>query len=452
MADRRRLTGWGRTAPSAASVREVAADQVAGAVRSAPERGVIVRGLGRSYGDAAQNAGGLVLELPRDTTGIHLDPDAGTATVAAGVSLDDVMRALIPRGWFVPVTPGTRYVSVGGALATDIHGKNHHRVGSFGAHVRSVDLVDGRGQLRVLSAETSPREFWATVGGMGLTGAITSTTFSVLPVETASMRVDTDRVSDLDSLLDLMATTDDRYTYSVAWIDLLATGRTLGRSVLTRGEHARLDELPAAARSAPLDFGPKVRVGAPPIVPRGLMNPLTVRAFNEMWFRKAPRRRRDEIQPLAGFFHPLDGVAGWNRMYGSTGFVQYQFVVPDGAESVMRTAVARIAEAGHASFLAVLKRFGPGNPGVLSFPMAGWTLALDLPASNRLVPLLDGLDELVLDAGGRTYLAKDSRSTAATIAAMYPRLDELRDVRRALDPDGVFVSDLARRLDLTGES
>ena len=452
MADRQRLTGWGRTAPSAATVREVAAAEVAAAIRSAPERGVIVRGLGRSYGDAAQNAGGLVLELTRDAAGIHLDPDTGTATVSAGVSLDEVMRALLPRGWFVPVTPGTRHVSVGGALAADIHGKNHHRVGSFGNHVLSVDLVDGRGELHVLTPEERPQEFWATVGGMGLTGAVTSVTFAVLPVETSAMRVDTDRVPDLDSLLDLMATTDDRYTYSVAWIDLLATGGALGRSVLTRGEHARLSELSRSDRAAPLHFQPKVRVAAPPIVPRGLMNPLTVRAFNEVWFRKAPRHRRDEIQTLTGFFHPLDGVAGWNRMYGSTGFIQYQFVVPDGSDEVMREAVRRIAEAGHASFLAVLKRFGPGNPGVLSFPMAGWTLALDLPASDRLAPLLDGLDELVLGAGGRTYLAKDSRSSAATIAAMYPRLTELRDVRRSLDPDGVFVSDLARRLELTGES
>jgi decaprenylphospho-beta-D-ribofuranose 2-oxidase len=432
-------------------VREIATTEVAAAVRGAGGRGVLVRGLGRSYGDAAQNAGGLVLTLPRDTSAVHLDPDSGVVLAGAGVSLDDVMRVLLPRGWFVPVTAGTRHVTVGGAVAADIHGKNHHRVGSLGNHVRRLDLVDGRGRLRTLTPDATPREFWATVGGMGLTGAITAVELAAKQVETSYMRVDTDRVGDLDALLDLMRRTDDDYTYSVAWIDLLATGRALGRSVLTRGEHAHADDLPPARRRRPLEFAPKERLGAPPVVPSGLMNPLTVRAFNELWFRKAPRERRGELQPLASFFHPLDGVRSWNRMYGSTGFLQYQFVVPEGADDVMRRAVRRIAEAGHASFLAVLKRFGPGNPAPLSFPIAGWTLALDLPARRSLAPLLDGLDELVVQAGGRTYLAKDSRATPATVRAMYPRLDEWRAARRELDPDGVFVSDLARRLDLTGD-
>jgi decaprenylphospho-beta-D-ribofuranose 2-oxidase len=433
-------------------VRPVSTQQVSAAVRSAGARGVIVRGLGRSYGDAAQNAGGLVLELPRDRSDIHLDQDRGTATAGAGVSLDDVMRKLLPSGWFVPVTAGTRHVSVGGAVAADIHGKNHHRVGSFGHHVRSLDLIDGCGERRTLTPDGTPREFWATVGGMGLTGVITSATFSVLPVQTSYMRVDTERLPDLDALLAVMAATDDRYTYSVAWIDLLATGPALGRSVLTRGEHATSSELPPSKRRHALSFEPRSRLSAPRLVPAGLMNPVTVRAFNELWFRRAPREQRDEIQSLAAFFHPLDGVRDWNRMYGATGFVQYQFVVPVGAEEVLRAAVRQIAAAGHASFLAVLKRFGPGNAGVLSFPMAGWTLAVDLPASRRLVPLLDALDALVVDAGGRSYLAKDSRTTPAVAAAMYPRLDELRDVRRDLDPHGIFVSDLARRLDLTGDT
>ncbi len=241
---------------------------------------------------------------------------------------------------------------------------------------------------------------------------------------------------------------DDAYTYSVAWIDLLARGRSLGRSVLTRGEHARRDELEGARRRDPLAFSARQVLRAPAWTPRGAMSPLSVRAFNEVWFRKAPRSRRGEIQGLAGFFHPLDGVADWNRLYGRRGLTQYQLVVPLGAEAALEEAVDRVSASGHASFLAVLKRFGAQNPGLLSFPVPGWTLALDLPADPALAGLLDGLDDLVAAAGGRVYLSKDARTRPATLARMYPRLDEFRRVRAALDPGGVFVSDLARRLDL----
>jgi decaprenylphospho-beta-D-ribofuranose 2-oxidase len=445
--DRRALTGWGRTASTVATHTTVPTSELAAALRLAGPRGVTMRGLGRSYGDAAQNGGGLVLELDHDLAELDLDPAAMTVTVGAGVSLDALMRALLPRGFFVPVTPGTRFVTVGGAIAADIHGKNHHVDGSLGNHVVSMSLLDSSGQVRVLGPETTPNEFWATVGGMGLTGVVVEATLRVRPVETAYMRVDTERAANLDDLLAIMAETDDSYTYSVAWIDLLSRGRSMGRAVLTRGEHARMGELARGAHK-PLDFAGGQRLRAPSMVPTGLMNPLTVRAFNELWFRKAPKRRLGEIAPLAGFFHPLDGIADWNRLYGRRGFVQYQFVVPFGAEDVLRRAVDEISAAGHASFLAVLKRFGPGNPAPLSFPMAGWTLALDLPASPALSSLLDGLDELVMAAGGRIYLAKDSRARRDTIAQMYPRLPEFAKVCDEMDPDGIFTSDLARRVGL----
>lgn len=440
------LTGWGRTAPTAATLHEVAEDQVAGVVRDHGARGVLPRGLGRSYGDAAQNAGGEVLRL--DPAGhVRLDAEHGVVDVGAGVSLDRLIRELLPRGFFVPVTPGTRYVTVGGAIASDVHGKNHHVDGTFGQAVLEMELVTADGSRQVLTPDGTPELFWATVGGMGLTGVVTSARVRVKPVETSLMRVDTDRAANLDELLELMAG-DDAYTYSVAWIDLLARGRALGRSVLTRGEHARLAELPARRTASPLAFTARERLRAPAHVPSGLMNRWSVAAFNEMWFRKAPRRRRDEIQDLATFFHPLDGVAGWNSLYGRRGFTQYQFVVPLDAVDALREAVDRISAGGHASFLAVLKRFGPGNEGLLSFPMEGWTLALDLPVVPGLARLFDGLDELVVAAGGRVYLAKDARTTAAMLARMYPRLEEFRKVRREVDPHGVFQSDLARRLEL----
>jgi decaprenylphospho-beta-D-ribofuranose 2-oxidase len=299
-----------------------------------------------------------------------------------------------------------------------------------------------------LTPEESPELFWATVGGMGLTGVITSARLRVRRVESAYIRVDTDRTSNLAELVDLMRRTDDDYTYSVAWIDLLARGSSLGRAVLTRGEHATLAELPEPAGSRPLAFGGGRPLRAPRWAPERLMNHWSVKAFNEVWFQKAPRRRRGEIAHLAAFFHPLDGVGDWNRLYGRRGLVQYQFVVPPDADEALTEAVRRIADAGHASFLAVLKRFGPGNPGLLSFPREGWTLALDLPADPGLAPLLDRLDALVVEAGGRIYLAKDGRARPETLRQMYPRLAEFREIRRGVDPDGLFSSDLARRLAL----
>jgi decaprenylphospho-beta-D-ribofuranose 2-oxidase len=443
------LTGWGRTAPTAAQVSHLGADTeaVAEAVTRAGDRGILARGLGRSYGDAAQNAGGRVLLLDQ-AQHLHLDAGAGVVHVDAGVSLDRLIRELLPLGFFVSVTPGTRFVTVGGAIAADIHGKNHHVEGSFAEHVVEMTLVTADGQIQVLTPEGTPELFWATVGGMGLTGVITSAALRVKPVDTAYIRVDTDRTANLAELVDLMRRTDDDYTYSVAWIDLLAKGDAMGRAVLTRGEHATAGDLPDRLAHRPLELRAAQRLRAPGWAPNRLMNHWSVKAFNEAWFRKAPKTRRDEITHLAAFFHPLDGVAEWNRLYGSRGLVQYQFVVPATAEEALTEAVRRIADAGHASFLAVLKRFGPGNPGMLSFPQEGWTLALDLPADPGLAPLLDALDALVVEAGGRIYLAKDARARPQTLRRMYPRLEEFQEVRRRVDPRGVFTSDLARRLDL----
>lgn len=444
------LQGWGRTAPTAAHVVATPdEDSVRAAVEAAGVRGAIARGLGRSYGDAAQNGGGTVLAMAGDRPRIELDEAAGTATVWAGTTIDELLRAIVPRGFFVPVTPGTRQVTIGGAVAADIHGKNHHVDGSFANHVTNLWLLTGDGRVQEMCHEHEPGLFWATVGGMGLTGVVLRATLRLLPIETSRIAVDTLRLDDLDAVLAAMTEGDHRYRYSVAWIDLLAKGAHLGRSVLTRGDHAPQTALHGRAGGAPLAFEAKALAGVPTVVPGGLLNPLSVRAFNELWFRQAPRHREGELQSIGAFFHPLDAVRDWNRLYGRPGMLQYQFAVPFGAEGVLRTVVERFAASGAPSFLAVLKRFGAANPAPLSFPMPGWTLALDLGAGRHgLSSLLTELDELVLDAGGRHYLAKDAHTSAAAIRRGYPRLDEWRAERDKADPTGVWRSDLARRLGL----
>ena len=448
MEGHRALRGWGRTSPSVAMVHSAGDDaELVRLVADAGPRGVLARGLGRSYGDAAQNGGGVVVDMTARHRVLSVANQTGLVEVEAGASLDQLMQELLPLGLFVPVSPGTRQVTVGGAVAADIHGKNHHVDGSFGRHIVSMDLLCADGTIRTLTPESEL--FWATVGGMGLTGLVLRVTLKMKKVQSAYCLVDTERCANLDDLLERMTEGDHRYTYSVAWIDCLSRGSSLGRSVLTRGWPATLEQLPRKLRDHGLDFHPRQVAVAPPVFPSGMLNRATVAAFNEVWFRKAPRERRGEVQSIAAFFHPLDAVSSWNRIYGPKGFLQYQFVVPFGAEDTLRRCIEMLSDAGQASFLAVLKRFGAQGDGHLSFPTPGWTLALDIPLGAPILGgLLDRLDEEVIAAGGREYLAKDSRLSASDVAPMYPRLEQWRAIRKGVDPDGVFTSDLARRLGL----
>jgi decaprenylphospho-beta-D-ribofuranose 2-oxidase len=448
--DERLFAGWGRAMPSAARAAVVGdAADIDKALAEHGERGLIARGLGRSYGDAAQCAGGTVVECAGWSGIRRLDLERGVVTATAGTSLEQLMRWLVPLGWFVPVTPGTRYVTVGGAIAADIHGKNHHADGSFAAHVEQLDLALPSGEVVTVAPDRDPDAFWATAGGMGLTGIVREATFRLSAVESSRLLVDTERTPDLDTTMALMAETDERYRYSVAWVDLMARGASMGRSVVTQGRFALRSELTPRAAADPLHFDPKVFITAPPGAPSGLLNRLSVKAFNEVWFRKAPRHREAELQPISTFFHPLDGILEWNRMYGPRGFLQWQCVVPFSEEDALRRIVERLSAEQCPSLVTVLKRFGAANPGPLSFPAPGWTLTFDVDAGRRaLGPMLDQLDELVLDAGGRLYLAKDSRLRPEVFAAMYPRLDEWRAVRHRLDPDRALQSDLSRRLGL----
>ena len=369
-----------------------------------------------------------------------LDESTGVVTADGGARLDALIDHLAPRGFFLPVTPGTKFVTVGGALAADVHGKNHHVDGSFANHVRSFRLLVPSGE--VVSVEAGSDLFAATAGGMGLTGVILEVKFQALGVGAPGVVVDTERTDGFEETLASMTEKDHLYRYTVAWVDLLATGQALGRAIITRGDH--LDRPLDDADWKPGRNGPVV----PDVVPSIAINPLTQRVFNELWYRKAPRTRSGELQTYDKFFYPLDGVRQWNRIYGKTGFVQYQVALPFSATDTLRRLVADLGEARVGSFVVVLKRFGPGNR-LLSFPIEGWTITVDVPAGHRgLGELLDDLDVAVTEAGGRTYFAKDARTDRRLVPTMYPQLDDWRGIVRGVDPDHLMTSDLDRRLGL----
>jgi decaprenylphospho-beta-D-ribofuranose 2-oxidase len=445
----RLLTGWGKTSPTRASVVSPTDDNtIVQLMSSRPHRGLIARGLGRSYGDPAQNAGGTVIDMT-ELNGVRaFNVDEATITVDAGLSLERLASMIIPFGFFLPVTPGTQFVTVGGAIACDIHGKNHHVDGSFGEHVASFVLLTPRGDVLDVSPQEQPELFWATAGGMGLTGIILSATIRLPRISTSMFIVDIDRTANLDEVMALQSAEDDRYRYSVAWIDCMARGGSMGRSILMRGNHATPDHLPPADRQRALVRKPDPMIAAPPWMPTGLLRTSTVRVLNEAWYRKAPAHQHEALQSITKFFYPLDVISEWNRFYGASGFLQYQFVVPDSAASVVQTIIETLSGGGWPTSLAVLKRMGASR-GPLSFAVEGWTLAVDIPAGlDDLGALLDGFDELVANAGGRVYLAKDSRMRPELVPAMYPELSSWRRTVARIDPDQLMQSDLARRLQL----
>jgi len=441
------LSGWGRTPSSAAHVHSLEGrDEVPTILEASSARGTIARGLGRSYGDAAQRSGGSIITLERHRA-IEWLTD-GSIRAEAGVSFDELIGEVVPRGFFLPVTPGTRQVTIGGAIAADIHGKNHHRDGSLADHLESVTLMLPDGEEREVSPADDAELFWATVGGMGLTGIILSAVVRLLPIETSLMVVETRRAPDLEALMAAMAEGDQRHRYSVAWVDLVATGTHLGRGVIMHGDHAGSSDVTGRQSEEPLAYRPPKPRAIPWAPPVGLVNRWTARAFNELWYRKSPRSRVGQLQSIPAFFHPLDAISNWNIVYGPSGFLQYQFVVPSGASDTLVEIARRIASSGFPSSLTVLKRMGPGNDGLLSFPLEGWTLAVDFPVAEGIDEFLDRLDELVVGAGGRVYLAKDSRMRPEMIPLMYPRLDRFANVRTRVDPKGLLKSDLAVRLQI----
>jgi decaprenylphospho-beta-D-ribofuranose 2-oxidase len=394
--------------------------------------------MGRSYGDAAQLSGGLVVDT-RELRRLELDPTRGTVTAQAGVTIGELLAASVPAGWMVPVVPGTQHVSVGGAIASDIHGKSHGVAGTFSRHVEALGLLTAAGETLELGPEDEL--FLATAGGMGLTGAILWARIAMLRVGGPLLAVDTDRVEGLDQALSVLSSPGG--PYRVAWLDLLGSGI---RGVVTRAEHvSEPDSRPPRHASATV----RARATVPPWFPSALLRAETVRAFNALRFWRSPRRERGRLEGIGAHMFPLDVLDAWPRFYGRSGFFQYQLVVPRGTEDALRGVIDVLRRFGVPCFLAVLKDFGPANPAPLSFPIEGWTLALDLPrAAAKAETALDACDELVAEAGGRVYLSKDARLHPDVLQAMYPRLSEWQAIRERVDPERVWRSDLAMRTGL----
>jgi decaprenylphospho-beta-D-ribofuranose 2-oxidase len=457
-----KVSGWGRAIDASSDVSHVqSVTDLKNILSGTTPRGVTPRGLGRSYGDAAINSGGVVVVVgdspqgKETLSGIEIDTSRRLARVGAGASIEQMLRVFMPAGFFVPVTPGTRHVTLGGAVASDIHGKNHHTDGTFGHHISSMSVMLSNGEIVEISPTLNTDWFWATVGGMGLTGVVLDATIDLIPITNNMISVTTQRTDHIDELFAVMSdsSTDDSFRYSVAWVDMMSKGDAFGRGVLTRGNHASADSLRDHRVQPSLSYRPRTRVGVPSWFPNGALNTATIKVFNELWFRRAPTSPTETLESVTGFFHPLDGVRHWNRMYGSRGFLQYQCVVPLNASDVLKEIMTMMQKARVPSFLAVLKRMGPANPGPLSFPMEGWTLAVDIAVgSSRLSEVLPEMDEKVIAAGGRHYLSKDAHMSHSTVVRGYPHLDRWKTIRDEMDPNKRWTSDLARRLQLVGVS
>jgi decaprenylphospho-beta-D-ribofuranose 2-oxidase len=438
---RTELSGWGGGPRTPATIVRPADEESLVHAVAAGASGAIARGMGRSYGDAALLRDGLVLDLTalRD---FAVAEQRGVVRAHAGVTLAALLRTLVPRGWVLPVLPGTQHVTVGGMLASDVHGKNHSHAGSIGAHVAALKLLTSAGELLELEPGRPDGFFEATIGGMGLTGVIVWAEIRLRRVTCALVSVDTDRVQSLDAVL--AALREPGGEHSVAWLDLLSTpGRV--RGVVTRASYAEAAPGRDAAPASPVVV-PRATVPSwwPARLPRA-----GVRAFNELRFRASPIHQRGRLEPIAAHMFPLDRLAAWPRLYGRAGLIQYQFAVPYGHEDVLEQVLGTLESHRVPCFLAVLKDFGEAGSAHLSFPIPGWTLALDLPrAAAGLEAALLHCDELVAGAGGRVYLTKDARLRAEQLGAMYPRLGEWRARRDALDPSGRWRSELGIRLGL----
>jgi FAD/FMN-containing dehydrogenase len=405
---------------------------------------LIPRGLGRCYGDSALSE--KILSTLSYNRILSFDEKSGLISCESGVTLKELLDVFLPRGWFLPVTPGTKYVTVGGAIASDVHGKNHHVSGSFSNHLLSMDIMLANGSIISCSKENNPDLFWATCGGMGLTGVILRASFSLEKIETSFIQQETIKAKNIDDIMRIFDESES-FTYSVAWIDCLAKGKQLGRSIMMRGEYLSKEDLKSLHQvNKPIQVNNNPKLTIPFNFPNFALNKLSVKAFNVMYYNKQFNACQRNIVDYNKFFYPLDSINNWNRIYGSRGFTQYQFVLPKYKSYEGLTKIlTRISNSGSGSFLAVLKLFGKQND-LISFPTEGYTLALDFPICEKVFKLLEELDSLVLEYNGRIYLTKDARMSRTTFENSYSSADKFKEIKHQYDHQNKFQSLQSRRI------
>ena len=443
------IHGWGNTKTVGVDIKPPKnLEQIKKIIKKSARESTLARGLGRSDGDSAQLEKGTILKLT-EFKKIKLNKERSELTVGAGVSFEEILKYIVPLGFFLPVVPGTKFITLGGAIASDVHGKNHHKDGSFGNFLKRVLILNSSSEI----IEIGPNQpfskdeiemFWATVGGLGLTGIIIEATFSLKKISTSFMKVHTMRFNNIDSMMRKMIETDEEYEYSVAWIDSLNKNI---RGILTCANHATENEVKNKKINEKLIYKTKTSLNIHSFFNVNLINNLSIKLFNELWFRRAHKKNKSEIQTISKFFHPLDGLQNWNKLYGKKGFYQYQFVVPDESKGLIKKLIKELKQKNIPSFLCVLKRLGDGNNAMLSFPIKGWTLSLDFPSSNpKILPLLNKYDELIQKAGGKIYLAKDARLSPKIFRKIYNRIIEWNKIRDRMDKNNLFQSDISKRL------
>lgn len=440
-----RLSGWGRYPVGDYPLNEARCE--ADVLHALSAGSLIARGNGRAYGDAAASLS-CTLDMRGMNRMLSFDAATGELTAEAGILLSDIIATFLPQGWFPAVTPGTRHVTLGGMIAADVHGKNHHRNGSMRTCISWIDLLCADGVVRRCSPTEDPELFDHSCGGMGLTGVILRSAIRLRAVRSAWIRQRTIAAPNLDSAMGVFEA-NGAATYSVAWIDTLSSGRSLGRSLVMLGEHAEPDELSVSQRQRPFDVPARRRLSVPFDLPNWALNGSAVRLFNGLYYRAGLHKaERTQFVSYDSYFYPLDAISGWNRIYGSRGFLQFQCVLPlERSREGLGELLGRIAASGRGSFLAVLKRFG-AQSSPFSFPMEGYTLALDFPISPRTVALYETLEAVTIAHGGRFYLAKDARMSAATLRAADERTDDFAAFRGRRALKGNFASSQSERLDI----
>lgn len=443
------MSGWGHyPKETCLTYRPETIKDVKSIVAGEDVSSVIPYGLGRSYGDTSLNKQSGVMVFDQLNHLLDFNEETGILTCEAGVSLADLIDVFIARGYFLPVTPGTTFVTVGGAIANDVHGKNHHVDGCFSEFVHSFELLLASGEVMTCSRTMNSDVFWATVGGIGLTGIILTAQIQLIEVESAYIDVTYEKARNLDEAFEKFVENDTNFKYSVAWIDCLSSGDSLGRSVLMRGDHTKRVDLPEKNKNPykmPKDLPLKMPINAPSIA----LNKYTISAFNQIYYSSFKNEQKTEH--FSSFFHPLDMIEDWNKLYGKKGFIQYQVVIPkaNNPKEAMREILTVLSEEKRASFLAVLKSSGVANKSYLGFMREGYTLALDIPIKNDSVfETIKRLDKIVLAYGGRVYLAKDSTLDEKTFKTMYPQWEQFMKVKHQVDPNNRFSSSMARRIGL----